>query len=763
MKFPRYRALATAVSIALAALPSQARSETTDAKSDKEKDTVLSKVRVKGQAEDGYKVEPVSPKYTAPLLDTPKSITVISAQVIQQTASTTLTDALRTTPGITMGAGEGGNPVGDRPFIRGFDSQGSIFIDGMRDIGSQSREIFDLESVEVSKGSGGAFNGRGAGGGGINLVSKAPKAENFLAGSVGLGTDNYQRYTLDGNYRTSDTTAVRLNLMKHKSDIAGRDEANVDRWGVAPSLTLGLGTSTRTTISYYHMQSDDLPDTGIPYNNPFGATTSNAHYNGNGSPIHVDRDTYYGLIKRDFRKTTADITTVAIENDLTDAITLRNQTRYGRSTQDYIWTQPDDSKGNWLLPTTGSHIGGTIFRRPNSRYSDSDSIANQTDVFGTFETGSIKHSFSAGLELSREENEQDGYTITPANSAVQNCPPSAVDNYYCTTLENPNAHDPWNGTAVRTHNPKNYKTTTKSLYFFDTMDLNQQWSLNLGARFDKYSTDYLSSIGATTAGVRDHFKRDDNLLNWQAGVIYKPATNGSVYLSYSTASVPAGNLVGEGSETNGLAKDTLKPERFRTLELGTKWDVLDEKLALTAAVFRTDKYDARIQIDTNTYELGGQQRVDGLELGIAGSLTAKWQVFGGFSYLKSEIVDYGNVNLGTSAAPNFVAGVYDGNDIPNTPRKSASLWTTYQVLPDLSIGGGAFYVDKVYGNPANTKWVPSYVRYDAMATYRINRNLDLQLNIQNLTDKTYYDKAYASHYANIAPGRAATMALNFKY
>jgi len=233
-RLPRYRALATAVSLALAALPTQARADSTDSKDKKENDTVLSKVRVKGESENSYKSEPVSPKYTAPLLDTPKSVTVIPKEVITQTGSTTLSDALRTTPGITMGAGEGGNPQGDRPFIRGFDSQGSIFVDGMRDVGAQSREIFDLESVEVSKGSGGAFNGRGAGGGGINLVSKTPKAENFLAGSIGLGTDSYQRYTLDGNYRTSDTTAVRLNLMKHESDVAGRDEVNVDRWVSRP-------------------------------------------------------------------------------------------------------------------------------------------------------------------------------------------------------------------------------------------------------------------------------------------------------------------------------------------------------------------------------------------------------------------------------------------------------------------------------------------------------------------------------------------------
>jgi len=749
---PRYRALATAVSIALATLPTQARSETAS-DSKESKDTVLSKVRVKGEAEDTYKSEPVSPKYTAPLVDTPKSVTVIPKEVISQSGSTTLTEALRTTPGITMGAGEGGNPQGDRPFIRGFDSQGSIFVDGMRDVGAQSREIFDLESVEVSKGSGGAFNGRGSGGGGINLISKTPKAENFLAGSIGLGTDNYQRYTLDGNYRISDTVAARLNLMKHKSDVAGRDEVNVDRWGIAPSLALGLGTSTRTTISYYHMQSDDMPDPGIPYNNPLAATSPYVKLNGNGRPVDVDRDTFYGLTDRDFRKTSTDIFTVAIENDLTDAITLRSTTRYGRSMQDYIVTQPDDSKGNWLLPTTTvpDHVGGTLWRRANTRVGDTDSIANQTDVFGSFDTGSIKHNFSTGIELSREESTKDSYVVPTGSNT---CDSASVANYNCTTINDPNPGDPWSGRITRAHNPTDTDVTTKSIYAFDTAELNEQWLLNAGLRFDKYSTSVTNPIVAP-ATSRVSLSRDDNLLNWQAGVVYKPAHNGSVYLSYSTASIPAGASVNEGSDTNPLSTTSdLSPEKYRTLELGTKWDVLDEKLALTAAVFRTDKYNARVQVDANTYEISGQQRVDGLELGFAGNITSKWQAFGGFSYLKSEIVDNGNYSAN---------GAQKGNEIPNTPKKSASLWTTYQVLSDLTIGGGAFYVDKVWGNTANTKWVPSYVRYDAMATYKINQNLDLQLNIQNLTNKEYFDKAYASHYASEAPGRTATMALNFKY
>jgi catecholate siderophore receptor len=230
--------------------------------------SVLPEIKVTETAGSDFKADNASStKFTAPILDTPKSITVITSEVMSQTGSATLVEALRTTPGITFGAGEGGNPTGDRPFIRGFDAQSSTYVDGMRDLGSQSREVFNLESVEVIKGSSSTFGGGGAVGGSLNLVSKAPLKEELRAGSVSVGTDNYKRVTADGNFVLSDTMAFRLNAMYHDQDVAGRDAVSNSRWGIAPSLTFGMNTPTRVNLSYYHMQSDDLPDSGIPYNN----------------------------------------------------------------------------------------------------------------------------------------------------------------------------------------------------------------------------------------------------------------------------------------------------------------------------------------------------------------------------------------------------------------------------------------------------------------------------------------------------------------
>ena len=218
-------------------------------------------------------------KYVAPLLDTPKSVSVISKQLIEDTQVTTLSDALRTVPGITLGAGEGGNPNGDRPFIRGYSSESSMYVDGVRSASSQNREMFAVEQVEVTKGSASALGGAGSVGGSINMISKVAKNGDFLEGSVGAGTDNYQRITLDGNKDFGNGIAARVAVMGHKNEKAGQaDGAEYARVGIAPSITFGLDTPTRATLSYYYLKSDDTPDSGVPYWNSSNNTATGNHW-----------------------------------------------------------------------------------------------------------------------------------------------------------------------------------------------------------------------------------------------------------------------------------------------------------------------------------------------------------------------------------------------------------------------------------------------------------------------------------------------------
>lgn len=715
--------------------------------------TQLAPVQVQGEAYTPYDAkESGSKKFTAPLLDTPKSVQVIPQEVIQNQAASSLTDVLRNSPGITFGAGEGGNPLGDRPIIRGYDAQASTYVDGMRDIGATSREVFNLEQVEVVKGSDGAFGGRGGAGGSVNLISKTAKAEDFTAASLGIGTDSYYRGTIDSNWQLGEKTAFRLNAMYHDADVAGRDMVNNSRWGVAPTITFGLNSPTRVTLSYYHMQTDDLPDSGIPYAYPSTKVKRDGSYMGvsRTGPADVNRKNFYGLAS-DYRKTTSDMGTIGIEHDFSDRLTLRNMTRYTYSTQKYVWTQPDDSQGNVL--------NGRVWRRANTRDSRVDSLANQTELVGKFDTGSFKHSFNVGLEVSKEEGKKDSIAVNRGTGSGKDNACNflgAASKYNCTSLYDPDPHDPWVNTldGERVGQPTRSRTISKSLYAFDTVELSPQWLVNGGLRLDRYETKFTN----TPANNYTVIKRNDTLWNYQLGLVYKPADNGSIYVSYATSSTPSNSDSGEGAG-NGLAPGRggaganaadMAPEKNKTYELGTKWEVLDRRMTLTAAVFRTETTNARLTLPDNTYAMAGKKQVDGFELGFSGSITPAWQVFGGYTFLKSKIKDDG-------------VATDKGNDFPNTPRNAFNIWSTYAVTPDFTVGGGAYYVDKQYGNTANTAYIPSYWRFDAMAGYRFNKNWNMQLNVFNLFDKTYYDKAYAAHYVSVAPGRSAILSVNMRY
>ena len=707
----------------------------------------LDTIRTQAATEQSLKVDQsANTKFIAPLLDTPKSVSVISKQLIQDTQVTTLSDALRNVPGITLGAGEGGNPNGDRPFIRGYNSESSMYIDGVRNATSQNREMFAIEQVEVTKGSASAMGGAGTTGGSINMISKLAKKGDFLEGSVAGGTDNYQRITLDGNKDFGNGIAARVAVMGHQNEKAGQsDGAEYKRAGIAPSISFGLDTPTRATLSYYYLKSDDTPDSGVPYN--YDATKKATV----GKPVDVKQGIYYGLHDRDFQKQENQIGTIKLEHDINDNLTITNTAVYNKSTNDYLWTQPDDSKGNVL--------NDKVWRRINSRITDTDIFTDQLALTGKFNTGTIKHKFNVGAEYSDQESNKGSYTTTYPGYADtttggfnSDC---KINDAWCTSLTNPNSKEEWLGTAVANRNTTTTTTKVTSVYLLDNIEFNPQWLLDLGLRWDKFDTKQVTNAtGAKLENNKDFF-------TYQAGLTFKPVENGSIYASYATSANPVGVDGGDGSEAIGQAYMDLKPEEARTIELGTKWDLFHDRLNLTAAIFRTEKQNTRIQLDAGTYTNGGESKVDGIELTATGKITDKWDITAGYSYLDTEITNPGPscTRAGVCTYPNPAKG----KQLPNVPENSATLWTTYKVLPELTLGAGAIAMDKVYGDAANTKWVPGYVRYDAMARYNVNKNVDLQLNVNNLSDKRYFTKAYASHYATEAEGRSAVLSVNFKY
>ena len=725
----------------------------------------LETIHVKAEQEQGFKVDQsANSKYVAPLLDTPKSVSIISKQLIEDTQVTTLSDALRTIPGITLGAGEGGNPNGDRPFIRGYNSESSMYVDGVRSATSQNREMFAVEQVEVTKGSASTLGGAGGTGGSINLISKVAKAGDSIEGSVAGGTDNYARITLDGNKDFGHGIAGRVVVMGHQNEKAGQhDGAEYKRAGIAPSISFGLDSATRGTLSYYYLKTDDTPDSGVPYQ--YDATKKSTF----GKPVDVKQGIYYGWKERDFQKQENQIATLKLEHDLNDNLTLSNTAVYSKSKNDYLWTQPDDSQGNI--------VNGKVWRRVNTNLTNTDSFTDQLALTGKFNTGFLKHKFNIGAEYSKQDSDRGTNIVTDPNtskiagSGANNACTLTNSNGWCTDLNNPNPNDAWLGQVQANPNVTNITSKTQSIYALNNIEITPQWLLDLGVRWDKFDTDinYNKDSGSIKAGTQ--YSSSNDFFNYQAGVTFKPVENGSIYLSYATAANPVGVDAGDGSEgisvpgrsttdQQARAINNLKPEEVKTYELGTKWDLLQDRLNLTAAVFRTEKTNTRA-LDTDGFTRNiGKTRVDGIELGANGKMTDKWAVSVGYTYLDSEIVDAGFVK---DSNGNYVANPTNGNQVQNVAKNSATLWTTYQVLPQITVGGGATYMDKVYGNAANTLYVPSYVRYDAMARYNVNKNVDLQLNVNNLSDKRYFTKAYAAHYAAEAEGRSAVLSVNFKY
>ena len=672
-------------------------------------------------------------KFVAPLLDTPRSVTVIPEEVIKQTNATTFAEALKTVPGVTfLGGDAAANPSADRPVIRGFESRNSIFVDGMRDSGVQNRETFAVEQISVVKGPDSVYAGRGAVGGSIDIVTKMPRLDDFTNASLGLGTEAYKRATVDMNRKINDETAVRLNVMGYDANQPGRNNVYSKRWGVSPSVAFGLNSPTTVYVSYYHLNSYDMPDFSVPFRSTGGTPGANSG---------IERSQFYGLSNRDYRRGQTDTGEIRVEHRLDENWKLRNTTMFGRSTLDYVATNPQFLSSNPNILQLQAKSG---------KYA-TNSVANQTEVSGKATLFGMEHSLSAGMEFSWERSTYEGYLVSDsAGNNIRSGGPCTVA-YNCTPIGGWDSNAPWTGSIVLNGDkgfpgaPTYTHTNVASAYLFDSIKLSERWLFNAGTRFDRFD------VSSTQAGAPD-LNNISNLFSYQLGLVFKPVQTVSLYASYGTSANPPGANSGLGGGTDQITatNQNLSPERSRNIEVGAKWDVLDRRLSLTSALFQTDKTNARVSDGRGGMVNAGSQRVRGAELGFAGNLTNQWRVFGGYSYLDAITTDAGPANPTASGLPMVMV-----------PKHNFVLWTYYDVLPKLSIGGGATFSSLTYASVTATtrKWTPGYARFDAVATYRLDKTMDLQLNLQNIFDKKYYSSAYPI-YATWAPGRSAVLTLN---
>jgi catecholate siderophore receptor len=707
----------------------------------------LDTIDVTGQGHDSdYQATTASsPKQTAPLLDTPQTVTVIPQQIISEQGARSLTDVLRSTPGITFDGGENGFATSTNNFkLRGFDGSGNVFIDGARSSGSYARDIFNTERVEIFKGAA-ADNGRGGAGGYVNMVTKTPMLENFTSGALGLSFDGYgtepvKRGTVDMNYIVTPNTAVRLNGVLEQGGVLGRNVAKNKVWGIAPSVAFGLGTDKRAIFAYEHVQRRDVPEWGIPAATLPGTFRFDPAFQG------ARRDAFYGL-NSDFDHATSDMVMARFEYDISKYVTLSNQTKWTNVERTARYTIPFSV----IAGTTNVQSQSQFYGRTNT------ALSNLTNLSAEFFTGPLNHKIALGFEVSREDSNADrrnGTNVTPADLFNPD----------------PNRSPPIDFVPNQTNG---VKVDTVAAYLYDTIKFNEQWQLTGGLRVERYDVSIASktAAGLPVAGGFDGYSYGKTTLGGKVGLVYKPVDYGTFYVATGISHLPPGSYLSnpdisreaDGSAFPGLVAGA-EPVRLHHYEIGTKWDFLDKRLSATAALFRTIKKNVPFDYGGLQY---GEQMVQGLELGLTGHLTNDWQIFAGLLFMNSERTHNAVVE---AARPGT-----NGDELAFTPNVSGNLWTTYHIPhTNWTIGGGLQYVGSSWvGRPDDANAIvknaaagklPSYFLVHGLVSYDVTKDVQIRFNVDNIFDEKYaVGLNWSAQRAALGAPRTFRISTNFKF
>lgn len=742
----------------------------------------------------GRKLE--SPKRTRPVLDTPQTITVISGAVIEQQNLLTLRDVLSTVPGITFGAGEGGTGPGDNITFRGYSASNDITIDGVRDSAQITRtDSFNLEQIEVTNGANSVISGAGSTGGNINIVTKRPKADDAMLATGGVGTDNYYRATVDLNKRVNDLIAVRLNAMWHRNDIPGRDVEDYKRWGVAPSITLGIDSPTQLTLQYNHQEDDNIPQYGVPY------------YAGARVP-GVDRSDYFGYRNVDKQRINIDALTAIFEHDFSDTVSVRNLSRWQDSRQLTVVNPP---QGTYCLANGVTPLGvacpATVPAgyylpsgpRGTTRDTRNQLMFDQLDLKAVVNTGAIEHTITIGGAATWEKYDlYNGNSLRNANGTA------FYTAYPLINIDNPNEIVAGPTGRVYGSNvyagPVNFiraghtigEQTNVAGYLFDTMKLGK-FELSAGGRLERNvgtsRADTISTatatLGQVTPGTRN--RNADTLFSYRVGLNYKPVEAVSIYAAYGNSRTPSKNSVNGSCTADGVQNSNcnVSPEAAKNYEIGVKGELFDGGLLLTASAFRNqrDKYAVNSGDPTvPNQQLDGKSRVDGIALGASGTITPEWTVTANYTYLKAKLLqsvsDYclahpGAVN-GTVSCTNTPTNPNPGGDqfLPQTPKHSGSLFTTYRLPFGLTIGygftyQGSFMLSAAVPATATANAVAAvksddYLTHQGYLAYDFSPNLSAQLNVKNIGDKLYFTRIRNNGWATPGDARSAVLTVTAK-
>ncbi|GAB3349843.1 TonB-dependent receptor [Lysobacter tyrosinilyticus] len=716
-KIPAIAPLAAALAFALCA---QAHAESLDSASA----TDLDAVQVYGKVDYGYvqNRSTTATKTDTELKDVPQSVTVVTEDLIRDQAMQNLADVVRYVPGITMAQGEGNR---DTPVMRGNSSTADMFIDGVRDDTQYFRDLYNIERVEALKGPNAMIFGRGGSGGVINRVSKQADWETVRGLTLQVGSWNKRRIAGDFGQGINDTSAFRVTGMFEDSE-SYRDGYDAQRWGINPTYAFKAGEDTTVTLGYEHFEDERVADRGVP--------SSLIAFNGRRLPVETDSSTFFGDPDRSTVTADVDAFSALVDHDFGNGLTLRNRTRVA----DYDKFYQNVYAGGPIVFVAGAPLADI---RAYSNATQRKNIFNQTDFVWKLD-GSIKQTLLFGTELGRQET--DNLRKTGAFPSNTTCG-AAATNRVCVPFSDPIYTGPLAFVQAGSDADNHTVAKVAALYVQDQIEFSPQWQAILGLRYDRFDVDFDDHRASTPPASHD-LSSTDNLLSPRVGVVYKPVEPLSLYASYSMTYLPrSGDQMSSLTTTN----KALDPEESRNQEIGAKWDVIPG-LSLTAAAYRLDKKNVITADPSNPSQsiLTDGQRVEGVEIGLAGNITKAWSVMGGYARQDGEVL---------------LAGLNRGHKPAQLPEQTASLWNRYDFNKQWGAGLGAIYRSALYPNIDNQVVVKGYTRYDAAVFFQLNEVLGLQLNIENIFDKKYFVSTNSND--NITPGspRAAYLSANLKF
>ena len=685
-----------------------------------------------------------------PLQSTPQTVTVIPQVVIEQQQATTIDQVLKYVPGVTVATGEGnGGMNGDAFRIRGFDAKGDIYIDGLRDFGAYTRDDFATENVQVFKGSSSESFGNGTTGGAINLQSKTAQLGDFNSVQTTLGQGAQKRIVADFNKQINDTTALRLVAMWHDQDMKDRDHIYSKRWGMLGSLGFGLGTDQTFTINYMHQHGDRRPDLGVP----IPSRTDG----GSAKPVTeygVSRSSFFGK-ESDRDVTNVDMLTLRYHNDVNDWLSISNDTRFARYTRRMVFTPNLCMNGSYFGLANSTCNSDVLSGKLNTAYTVWPVYGDQQTSYGgqnittanmRFNTGSLRHEATAGIDLYYQRNKFESLAGNMSRDSG-----TLLDPIY----GNPDGFSISDPDSGQTH----ARSWDAGIFASDRMWLTDTVSVLAGLRGDSYHA-RSASWDTTTNGFAAWTDATTNFWSPKASLIWEPTSQQSYYISYARSFTPQGaNPTYQG--TVSQSQPNLDPDKNRTLEVGGKWSLLQDRLGLTAALFRVDKNRGGYSdpLTGATVTAGEKDRVKGLELGATGKLTSAWDMQASYTYMDSKIL--------ASTPTSFDPGNTVGNHVPYVSRHNVAIWSTYDVAPMLQLpgklllGGGMNYRSTYYADPSMHFEIPNSTTFDGLASYEIGR-YRVALNVTNLTNRLTYASAFY-YRAEVAPGRTAMLSTSVRF